>query len=135
LRENECNLRLFDGNRGRRIRAAIKHRNFGNRFAGNIHGQYLFASAGRGFENSHLSPRNNVESLAGLALVKQNFSRAENFPDGSRGQQLQLGLGKTGEQRRLLKYRCQIHTLDVQSHPSNHAWIAVQNRNDAIGGK
>jgi hypothetical protein len=76
-----------------------------------------------------------MQSLARIALVEQGFPRTEHLPDRFRSQQLQLGLRKTGKQGCLLQNLCQINTLRVQLHPSNHAFNALENRTGAIGGQ
>ena len=98
LARDKCNLSLIHGNGRSRIRATVKHRQFGNRLARTVQGKNLFASASRAFEDSHPATQDDVQSRARFAFAEQKFAGGAVFSHRLRRQHPQFRLGEAGKQ-------------------------------------
>src|ERR1039458_6947970 len=68
-----------------------------------IHCQDLFAPIHRCLKDAHLALRDDVQSMAGLALRKEEFAAFKTFAHGSCSQGLDLWARKACEQGGFLK--------------------------------
>jgi hypothetical protein len=68
----------------------------------------LFAPIHPGLEDPHLAQRDDVESMAGLVLRKEEFAAFETFAHGSCSQGLDLWARKACEQGGFLKESLEI---------------------------
>jgi len=119
------------GRRG--IRAAVEHRQLGDRTSRPVDAENLFAAADRGLEDADITALHHVESGARVALVEDQFARLIAALHQPRAQKSKLLIRQTGKNRDAPEDRsgfvlhCHGVILRWECNPT---WTDVPTRND-----
>ena len=100
---DEGDLSFFDGDGGGGVNSSIEDGQLSDGLTGLIDSQHLLAAVDRSLEDAHLAGGDDVQSMAGLALGKEQFAGLESLARGAGSQSAQFLGGEAGEQRRAFK--------------------------------
>ena len=96
-----------------KARSSSTDRLVGDGLTGLIDGQHLLAAVDRSLEDAHLACGDDVQSMAWLALGKEQFAGFESLAHGAGSQRAQLLRREAGEQRRAFEDGDKVYTLSA----------------------